>query len=132
MAAAARPTRPAKPTCMLLRAELGVVLGEVTALVAVAERLLVEAEDAEARLVVAGAVAELSAEEMAEEAETAAELETSATLEETATLLEDAEATAEDWETCEAVAEPLAAPLVEALPPRQLESELVWMVTGAE
>jgi len=93
-AAAARPSRPAKPTCMLLRAELGVVLGEVAALVAVAERVD-EAADEGARLELGGAVAD----ETAEETEAMIELVDWTTLEvSAAALLEEAEAWADEAE----------------------------------
>lgn len=86
--------RPAKPTCMLLRAELALVLGEVAALVAVAVRLVDATE--EAWLVVAGAVAVLMAEATDEEKDATTELVASATLEETETATEEAEETTEE------------------------------------
>src|SRR4051812_24184543 len=117
-AAAARPRRPAKPTCMLLRAELGVVLGEVAALVAVAVRL-VEGTDVGARLELGGAVADAAAEET----EAIIELVASTTLEvAAAALLEDPTADVAEALLCDA--DPAAD---EAPAPRQLESELDWM-----
>jgi len=96
--------RPAKPTCMLLRAELGVLLAEGVALVAVAERVLDAAE--EAWLVVAGAVAVLIIEETADEAEATTELVASATLEETETA-ELVACTVDATEDADAEAEPV-------------------------
>jgi hypothetical protein len=124
MTAAARPMRPAKPTWTLLRAALGVALGEVAALVGVEARL-VGAALLGARVLEGGAVAELMAEEM----EAITELvEEEAAAEEEATEDTDADPAVDDPAGVEAGAEDEADPAA----PRQPESELGRMVIGAE